>query len=289
MSDTWLNLQKQLPEQNIKIIKAVVTAAEKLEIPIFIVGAIARDIIFGYVYHVKIYRETTDIDFAIAVESWKQYTTIKKQLIETANFRQDNKVDHRLWHGQNDDEMKIDFVPFGDLESPPGQIAFPPDGDFVMNTNGFKEAYENAWFVKLTADTKIRVVSPPGLVILKFIAYHDKPHQRVRDLQDIWFVMKNYLEIISEDRLYNDYDLMNDEDFDLRTVGARFLGRDLQRLLTVQTKAVIVKLLSNNENQGLTHLAEIIDRSENLLRDRLPEIIENLRQLKRGIDDKIFA
>ena len=126
MSDTWLNLQKQLPEQNLEIINSVVATAEKLKIPLFIVGATARDIIFGYAHNVKIYRETTDIDFAIAVESWERYETIKKELIETENFRQDKKVDHRLWHGRNDDEMKIDFVPFGELESPPGQIAFPP-------------------------------------------------------------------------------------------------------------------------------------------------------------------
>jgi predicted nucleotidyltransferase len=289
MNNTWLNLQKQLPEQNIRIIKAVAQTAEKLKIQFFIVGATARDIIFNYAYNVEIYRETTDIDFAVAVENWQHYETLKFELIKTENFRQDKKIDHRLWFGQSEEEMKIDFVPFGELESPPGQIAFPPDGDFVMNMNGFREAFENAWLIKLTKQLTIRIVSPAGLVLLKFMAYQDKPHQRVRDLQDIWFILKNYLETVNDDKYYEDTDLMSDEDFDLRTIGARLLGRDLQSLLTIHTKAVILSLLSDNEKQGLNHLAEKIDFSENYFGEKLVEIIENLRQLKIGIDEDLSA
>lgn len=287
MSDTSLNLQKSLPEQNIAIIKLVVEAAEKLRIPLFIVGATARDIIFAHVFEVKIYRETADIDFGVAVESWSQFEQIKGELIGPNKFRIDEKVSHRLWHGFRETEMKIDFVPFGELESPPGQISFPPDGSFVMTTDGFNEAYQNSIPVTLAENLKIRVVSPAGLAVLKFISYHDKPHLRIRDLQDIYFVLKNYLEIINEDRLYHDLDLMAEEDFDLRTVGARLLGRDMQELLIHQTKSIILKMLSEEERQGLTHLAEIIDRSERLLGDRLLEIIEMLRQLKKGILEKI--
>lgn len=39
MNDTSLNLQKQLPEKNIEIVRLVITAAESLAIPAFIVGA----------------------------------------------------------------------------------------------------------------------------------------------------------------------------------------------------------------------------------------------------------
>ena len=118
---------------------------------------------------------------------------------------------------------------------------------------------------------------------MKFISYQDNPHLRIRDLQNIWYMMKNYLEVINEERLYNDFDLLDEEDFDLWTVGARLLGRDMQLLLTEQTKALILKFLSEDENQGLTYFAEIIDRSENILGDRLTEITGMLRQLKKGI------
>lgn len=285
MTDILPSLQNQLPEKNIEIIRSVASAAERLQISMFIVGATARDIIFAHVYNVRIYRETTDIDFGIAVESWAQYERLKKDLTENEKFRVDNKAAHRLWRGHGADEMKIDFVPYGKLESPAGQIAFPPDGDFVMTTDGFTEAYEDSVIVELTDDLKVRVVSPAGLALLKFISYDDKPQTRIRDLQDIWFMMKNYLEAGNEERIYEDGDLLNDEDFDLRTVGARFLGRDIVPLLNAPTKGIIFKHLAEDE-KGSIHIAETTARVEKIFDDQLPEVMEMFRQLKLGISEK---
>ncbi len=288
MNDTSLNLRKQLPEKNIEIVRLVITAAESLEISAFIVGATARDIIFGHVYNVPIYRETTDIDFGVAVENWAQFERLKKNLVEAEEFRADSKAEHRLWRGRGNDEMKMDLIPYGDVESPAGQIAFPPAGDFVMNTNGFAEAYQSSLIVSLTDDLKVRVVSPAGLVVLKFISYNDRPHVRIRDLQDILFLMKNYLDANNENRLYEgrDSDLLQDENFDLQTVGARLLGRDMAGLLTAQAKQIIFKHLSEGEsNIGLMNTAETVKRAENLLDDKLLQIIEMFRQLRQGISD----
>lgn len=288
MSNTLLNLQTELPERNVEIVRLVINAAESLEIPAFIVGATARDIIFAHVYNIPVYRETTDIDFGIAVESWEKYELLKKTLIENEHFRPDNKQEQRLWRGRGAEEMKIDLVPYGSLEQPAGQIAFPPDGDFVMNTDGFAEAYKNSLTVSLTDELKVRIVSPAGLAVLKFVAYNDKPQTRLRDLQDIWFLMKNYLDADNENRLYEgqDSDLLNDENFDLQTAGARLLGRDMANLLTASAKEIVFKHLSEEESQkGLLQTAEITRRAENLFDDRLPEVIETFRQLRAGITD----
>lgn len=290
MTDTLPNLQKQLPEKNIEIVRLVIAAAERLEIPTFIVGAAARDIIFGHIYNVEIYRETTDIDFGIAVESWAQYERLKRTLIEAGEFRADDKVEHRLWRGRNADEMKIDFIPYGSIEFTAGRIAFPPDGDFVMNTNGFAEAYQNSLTVRLTEDLKVRIVSPAGLAVLKFISYDDRPQIRIRDLQDILFIMKNYLDADNEKRLYEgrDGNLLEDEDFDLRTVGARLLGRDMAKLLTAQTKQIIFKHLSDDESEkGLARTAETAQRAEEMFDDELPEVVEMFRQLRQGITENL--
>ncbi len=290
MTDTLPNLQKQLPEKNIEIVRLVIAAAERLEIPAFIVGAAARDIIFGHIYNVEIYRETTDIDFGIAVESWARYGRLKHTLIEAGEFRADNKVGHRLWRGRNADEMKIDFIPYGSIEFTAGRIAFPPDGDFVMNTDGFAEAYQNSLTVRLTEDLKVRIVSPAGLAVLKFISYDDRPQIRIRDLQDILFIMKNYLDADNEKRLYENRDgnLLEDEDFDLRTVGARLLGRDMAKLLTAQTKQIIFKHLSDDESEkGLTRTAETAQRAEEMFDDELPEVVEMFRQLRQGITENL--
>lgn len=288
MTDTLLSLRKQLPERHLEIIRSVASSAKRLQISMFIVGATARDIIFSHIYKVKIYRETTDIDFGIAVEDWAQYERLKKDLTENEKFRVDSKATHRLWRGRGTDEMKIDFVPYGKLESPVGQISFPPDGDFVMTTDGFIEAYEDSLIVELTDDLTVRVVSPAGLALLKFVAYEDKPHIRIRDLQDIWFMMKNYETAGNEERIYEeDRDLLDDENFDSRTVGARLLGRDTARLLTAQTRQIILKHLAEDESEkGLPRIAEITARAEKIFDDDLPEVVEMFRQFKLGISEK---
>lgn len=288
MTNTLPSLRKQIPERNLEIINSVVSAAERLRIPVFIVGATARDIIFAHVYNVRIYRETTDIDFGIATESWAQYERLKKDLIDHESFRVDKTATHRLWRGRGVDEMKIDFVPYGELESPAGQVAFPPDGDFVMTTDGFTEAYNDSLIAELSDDLQVRIASPAGLALLKFVSYYDKPHIRVRDLQDIVFIMKNYLEADNEERLYEDNDLLDDENFDLRTAGARLLGRDMSGLLTKRTQRIIFEFLSENEDGGnLLRIAENAHRAEKLFNDDLPEVVEMFRQLKRGISESL--
>lgn len=284
MTDTWLILRKNLPEQTVEILRAVTNIADELQIPTFIVGATARDIILEYVHNAGISRATKDIDFGAAVESWAQYEQLKNALIAAKNFRADGKIEQWLWFGQGIDAMKIDLVPYGGLESPAGTVVFPPT-EFAMNNNGFVEAYKDALTVKITDDFRIRIVSLPGLAVLKFIAYDDRPFERQTDLQDIYFLMKNYLEAGNEERLYGDDNLLKDENFDLRFVGAKLLGRDMTKLLTKQTQAIVLKHLSENEqeNVGIHRTAEVMNSQEKGFVESYDKIVMMLRQLRQGI------
>lgn len=281
-----LILQKEIPENILETLTIVTTVADDLQIPAFIVGATARDLILEYVYQAGIRRATDDIDFGVAVESWEQYEKLKSALISTGKFRDDSKMEQRLWQGRGINEMKIDLVPYGGIESPVGTVTFPPT-EFEMNTKGFAEAYQNCLKIKIRDDSEIRLVSLPGLVMLKFVAYDDRPFERQADLQDIWYVMTKYLDAGNEDRLYQDSDLLTDENFNFRTVGARLLGRDLAKILNDQTKKIVLKYLSEDENSGLTRISEIVSHRENRLGENLNEIIEMFQELRRGIFEVI--
>lgn len=86
MTNTLLKLRKKIPEHIRSILMTVFGISDKFEIKAFVVGATARDLIFEYVYDAKIYRATEDIDFGVAVGSWKEYELLKKALIETKKF-----------------------------------------------------------------------------------------------------------------------------------------------------------------------------------------------------------
>lgn len=292
MTNTLLSLRKKLPDYQLDILRSVFGASTELDIPTFVVGATARDLIFDYVYGADILRATEDIDFGVAVGTWADYEKLKKVLIETKKFRDDKKNEQRIWWNSSGQEMKIDLVPYGGLESPKGQVAFPPDNDFVMNTAGFAEAFENSLLLELTNDLTIRIASLAGLVMLKFVAYNDRPQQRRRDVQDIWFIAKNYLKASNEDeRLFSnnasDADLLLDEDFNYETCGARLLGRDIAPLLNDKAQAIVTRILAEETDGGnLQKFADVI-YSDGLSDESKYEAILNvLRELRKGITER---
>lgn len=289
MTNILLKSQKKAPDNILEILRIVFDVSAELKIQTFIIGAIARDLIFENVYNAEIRRATEDIDFGVAVESWEKYESLKKALAETGRLRIDKKIEQRMWWNIRDEEMKIDLVPFGGLESKEGEIAFPPDGDFVMNITGFAEVYENAIHLELTNDLTVKIASLAGLAVLKFIAFNDRPSERKRDVQDIWFIARNYMIADNEDRLYDpeqDADLVTNDDFDFATCGARLLGRDMAVMLNDETKAIVLKLLSEeNEGGKLGNFADIIFSDGLRDEDEYEKILTTFRELRKGITE----
>lgn len=293
MKDTLLRLRKKIPDNLREILQTIFSRAGELDIPVFVVGATARDLIFEYIYKVRIQRATEDVDFGIAVKTWAEYENLKRTLLETGKFEDDAKEDQRIWWKKGSEETRIDLVPYGGLESPAGEIAFPPDGNFKMTTHGFTEAFENALFLEVTKDLTVKIASLPGLALLKFIAYNDRPHERSKDLQDIWFIAENYMKIEeSDERLFGenakDNDLLNDENFNYETCGARLLGRDIAGLLNSETKDIVINTLSEEKDAGRIQTFTDIIYGRGLRDENLREnILKSLREIKRGIEERL--
>lgn len=122
----------------------------------FIVGAQARDLLLQYAYDLPVRRATNDIDFGIVVASWDEFTKLRDALIASEKFQSHKTMRQRLVHESG---LLIDLVPFGDLEKPSGQIAWPPDFSVVMTTVGFREAYDNSIDVRIADDLTVKVAS----------------------------------------------------------------------------------------------------------------------------------
>lgn len=289
MINTSLKLQKELPESSIEVLKLVTGAADELHISAFIVGATARDIILDHIYGISVDRATSDIDFGVAVENWNEYQLLKKTLVESKGFRIDEeKQEQRLWYKST----KIDLVPYGGLASPDNEIAFPPKDHFVMNTSGFTQAYETAFVVQLSDNLIVRVASLAGLALLKLIAYNDRPAERRNDLEDIWFLMRNYIDAGNTERLFggeaSDADLVT-EDFDYEKSGARLLGRDIAPLLTNQSREIILKILSEEKPKSVVYKFDDFAIAGENAKTEYQTAIEILHELKKGIMERLLV
>lgn len=279
MTNISLDLSNKIPKQTIEILQKVKNISEKLNIPIFLIGATARELVLQYGYNLPKTTTTRDIDFGVAVNDWMEYEKLKQELIKTDNFLQDLKAEHRLI--EKTSQTKIDFVPFGKIESPLGQIVFR--NETTMNMTGFAEVYASALLVKLSSDLTIKIISPIGLALLKIFAWNDRFENK--DISDFWLITKNYLDIAdNQDRIYNQhFNLLEDENYDHRIAGAKLLGVDLGKISSEKTKHLLLEFFENNKR--IERFAFVIMQVEKDVEDNFERIMQILKSVKEGLNE----
>lgn len=217
--------------------------AKRTGIRYFVIGAAARDILMEHVYELDMMRTTSDIDFAVAVASWEEFARMKAELVATGLFAA-CESQQRLIFGAGSGMYPLDLVPFDGVERD-GEIAWPPDCDFVMNITGYSDAHKSALDVELEPGFQVKVVSFPAMVILKILAWNDQQN-RNKDVSDILLILQNYSRTGQSDRLFGaEIDLMEKYDFDNDLAGAALLGRDSKREVAPETRAQVLDVFAN--------------------------------------------
>lgn len=255
-------------------------------LPIFVVGATARDIVLEHIHGIRPPVATADVDFGVVVENWEQFERLREKLLEGGEFAATDKT-FKFRHEAT--RVPVDLVPFGGVEDPPGSITFE-NGGRELTTAGFAEALESSIEVQTADNFKFKIASIPGLVLLKLIAFYDRPLERDRDIQDIWLILKKFFDIGNEDRLYNEHaDLLDEPDFDLERAAARILGRDVGRLLTEKTRTIVLETLSEEGSTGgMSRIISVVQNTENRLDDISNLTREMLRSFKLGLTEIII-
>lgn len=127
-----IDISDRIHPLTVAVLEAVHDAAQKEGVPLFVVGATARDIIVRYAYQLPVRRATLDIDIAIRVEDWKEYDDLVRILISSGDFKP-TKLGHRF-HFK--DTEPVDIVPFGPIAGNKKSIAWPPTEDIDAAQRG---------------------------------------------------------------------------------------------------------------------------------------------------------
>lgn len=269
---------KPLTKTLLTLIRILDQVAKQLDIPYFIIGATARDILMEHVYELETTRATRDVDFAVAVSSWDEFDQLKSQLIATGGFVA-SANSHRLTFGEGLGFYPLDLVPFDGVELD-GEIAWPPKGEFVMNVTGYTDALNSALDVEIEPGFEVKIVSLPAMAILKILAWNDRP-ERDKHASDILLILRNYYNAGQFDRLYDDAaDLLEAYTYDLEQAGAALLGRDAKRDVAKETRAQVLGVFASEKNfekfssQMMRSNAGDMARATLLLRAFLQEILE---------------
>jgi predicted nucleotidyltransferase len=214
-----------------RVVADVEAVAAPMGIAIVITGAFARDLHLQYRHGIDMQRNTEDIDFGLAVPDWGAFAMLKERLTASGAFHASATVAHRLRHCLNG--LPVDLIPFGRIETSRRPIAWPPRGDTVMDVFGFREALAAAHSIVLSGNVSSRVVSLPGLALLKLICWQERHYQSPRkDAQDLPLILRHYLSAPNEARLG---DVVMGwtlgEAFEYELTGPRMLGHDMRELL----------------------------------------------------------
>ena len=120
--------------------------------------------------------------------------------------------------------------------------------------------------------------------MLKIFAWNDRKSNK--DSQDLWIIVKNYLDLGNEELLYSqNSDLLEDENFDLKIAGARILGRNLRRICSHQSSEMVCSILENDKI--LQKIGLEIHRFEARLDDNFDHVMKVLESLRQGFKETV--
>ncbi len=230
MSDTLLNIADKIDPLTCAVYSGMQKAAQSVDADWFVIGATARDMVYEAAYNLPVKRATKDIDFAILVESWQMFDRLAESLVDQHNFAR-TVIAHRFTYPKLG--FWVDMIPFGGLSGGDTTYRWPDDPDKEISTLGFQEGLDTAITCRISEDPvlDVKVIHPAVLVMLKLLNWKERRQDKSSDAQDSAYAMSNYIYLDNEQRLRNEPELY-DEPFDMDTIGARLLGRDIVSLVS---------------------------------------------------------
>jgi predicted nucleotidyltransferase len=281
MKKKLIDLSEKIDKQRVDSIETISRVANSLQIPFFLIGATARDILFA-AHNIPAYRVTLDLDIGVKVPDWEKFNKLKKGLVETDKFmtaREEQRLKYK-------DRIDIDIIPFGAISDKNRLIEWPSQ-ETVMHVHGFEETYKHAEIARLRSKPvlDIKLASLPGLSAMKMLSWKEKYPERQKDATDLFLIIRHYSEAGNFERIPDEMpELLNSDDFDYVRAGARLLGRDMAKILNPATKKEMLDILEKETGeQDRYRLIEDMIRSDMGKTSDFYSILNFLEELRLGI------
>lgn len=260
---SFYNLQRsELGE----VFDAVEDAFNKLGIDYYVIGALARDI--WYSKEAKWSRATRDADFAILVGTGNQFEDVKDYLKQVKGF-QDSKSNSYVLFSPNG--IQVDILPFGAIEID-DRVQVAGTGLTSIRVNGFSEVYNSGTTeVHLHSGHRFKVASLSSIVLLKLIAYDDRPEHRAKDGRDIASIIEHYFDLQAEHIYEHHSDLFTEQEVTLPEIAATVIGREIRKTI--------------GENETLLQRVQTILVREIKLADKSRFIINMIAEIEMNIEE----
>lgn len=247
----------------------------------YLIGAAAKDI--WYNKQGIISRKTNDIDFAILVADIEQFQQVKTILETEYNF---NRVARNEFTLISNSGLTVDLLPFGNQVEINDGVLVNGIGLHNIKVNGFQEIAQSAVQEIQQEKGIFRIATLPAIILLKLIAYDDRPEQRTKDAQDIAHIINVYFDI--ETTLFFDehHDLLERIDEGNHIIAARVIGRLLRLTLNQNPnlKQRVISIIKNHTiNQQGNKFVELMATAIN---KTIEDSIITLNEILLGIQEE---
>ena len=255
----------------------------ELNIDYYMIGAIARDI--WYAKEKKQSRLTRDVDFAVLVGSQEEYAAIRHYLTENKNFV---AIKRNAFVLLTPTGIEIDILPFGEI-AVEDQVTLQGPGLENMKVNGFLEVYESGTeTMELATGHQFKIATLPSIVLLKLIAFDDRPEGRPKEPGDIAMILSHYFDLQADFiyREYADLFLNNSSEWEsmkLPEISAMVIGREIKRITRENgsLRERLIKILQTQIQQAEN--SALIRKMVTQADETVEEMIKWLNRLLEGI------
>ena len=263
----------------LKILEALERGFVKFGIDYYLVGAVAREVWMRGLNDITPRRATSDIDFGILIKDNAHFAELKDYLISNEGFTGYKENAFVLLAPDN---RQIDILPFGEIEKD-GKVTVKGTGMTTLYVDGMKEVFEEG-VPEVSFEEKItfKVCTLPGIVLLKLIAYDDRPEIRRDDLIDIADILYHFFNIYDE-LIWSEHNDLFGEDRSLEKISSRVLGREMGKILRRNeklTERVIGILAANGNAKTIAQIiAGTLDKTVDEINEWLQEIIAGIHEV----------
>ncbi|MFN9170552.1 MAG: hypothetical protein ACK58B_08355 [Dolichospermum sp.] len=276
------NSYPQIDTETKKFLTDLKSIIDSLEVPMLLIGAQARMLIFDSQYQVQ-GRATKDWDVAVKLDNWERYNLLISIMTTGQNplFKK-TKVIHKFIHIET--ELEVDVIPFGDIGKPKEEINWP-DGN-QMNILGLEEAFVNTEII-IIDNLEIRVADIDAFIVLKLLAWNNRRENK--DLKDIITVLLKSPNQEDEQRVYDEFiDEIIEGRFEVDEAAIIFIGRNIQNKFkseTINKIKQIVEIILGQDTYISQCMPKILDIEE--WDETFDKIVKRFESLQYGLTKEL--
>jgi predicted nucleotidyltransferase len=227
MNTYKINLEQlRLQPEVAEMLTALQRGLTKFKIDFYLIGAVARDVWMNGINNIAPKRTTGDLGFAVFISKIGVYENLIEYLIENESFQPYKGNAYVLiWNNS----IEVDLLPFGAIEDENAKLSGL--GLANINFQGFTEVYEIGLpTIDLEGKNQFKFCTLPGIVLLKLIAWDDRPEARRDDIKDICDILNHFFSMYDNEIWEYHSDLFSEEKVDLKHISARVMGREMSKI-----------------------------------------------------------